>query len=275
MKIKTNSKNLSCLARSFYILTVKSVILSIFILTGILSPVNAQLPQDKKHSWWFGVATGTNINFYRSSTQELNSALTSPVVFNNGSGMGLYFAPLAEFHFPGSTWSIMLQAGYDSRKGKFEEKVAPCGCDDDLSTGLSYITVEPNLRFAPFKSDFYLFAGPRLAFNLNKSFIYSKGINTGFSDQDVHQDLKMKFGNMNNTIISMQIGAGYDIPVSQQNKQTQYVLSPFISFQPYFGQSPRSIEKWNITTLRFGVALKFSREHKILTPKKVINVSMF
>ena len=34
------------------------------------------------------------------------------------------------------------------------------------------------------------------------------------------------------------------------------MLSPFVSFQPYFGQSPRSVETWNITTLRAGIALK-------------------
>jgi hypothetical protein len=40
-------------------------------------------------------------------------------------------------------------------------------CDSaDLKTNISYITVEPSLCFAPFKSNFYLFGGPRFAFNL-------------------------------------------------------------------------------------------------------------
>jgi hypothetical protein len=37
----------------------------------------------------------------------------------------------------------------------------------------------------------------------------------------------------------MQIGAGYDIPLSSDRNKTQFVLSPFVSFQPYFGQNPR------------------------------------
>ncbi|MFH0865328.1 MAG: porin family protein [Bacteroidota bacterium] len=275
MKTKTNSGKARCMISSLFSPTIKSVIIIILILTGIQLPVRAQLYKDKNHSWWFGVATGANMNFYSSSIQELNSTLTSPVAFNNGSGIGLYFAPLAEFHLPGSTWSIMLEAGYDSRKGAFDEKDAPCGCTDDLSTGLSYITVEPSLRFAPFKSDFYLYAGPRLAFNLNKSFLYKQGVNSDFLNQVAHLKRNGDFSNMNKTIFSMQIGAGYDIPVSSQRKPTQFVLSPFVSFQPYFGQSPRSIETWNVTTLRVGVALKHSREHKISTPKKVTNVSMF
>jgi hypothetical protein len=59
----------------------------------------------------------------------------------------------------------------------------------------------------------------------------------------------------------MQIGAGYDIPLSTDNNKTQFV-SPFVSFQPYFGQNPRSTETWNITTVRAGVALKFGQGKK-------------
>ena len=64
----------------------------------------------------------------------------------------------------------------------------------------------------------------------------------------------------------MQIGAGYDIPVSSQNHQIQSMISPFVSFQPYFGQSSRSIETWNLTTVRVGAAIKFGRGKKIPVP---------
>jgi outer membrane protein OmpA-like peptidoglycan-associated protein len=47
------------------------------------------------------------------------------------------------------------------------------------------------------------------------------------------------------------------------------VLSPFVSFQPYFGQTPRSSETWNITTFRAGAALKLGRGHEITIPEKV------
>jgi outer membrane protein OmpA-like peptidoglycan-associated protein len=61
----------------------------------------------------------------------------------------------------------------------------------------------------------------------------------------------------------MQIGAGYDIPLSSDSNKTQFVLSPFVSFQPYFGQNPRSTETWNNTTVRAGVALKFGKGQNI------------
>jgi outer membrane protein OmpA-like peptidoglycan-associated protein len=81
-------------------------------------------------------------------------------------------------------------------------------------------------------------------------------------------DVKGSFSNMNNSVFSMQIGAGYNIPITPQDKETQAVISPFVSFQPYFGQDPRSAETWNMTTLRFGAALKFGRGHKVSPPVK-------
>ncbi|MCJ7448719.1 MAG: OmpA family protein [Bacteroidales bacterium] len=259
------------MAWSPYSLPIKSLILSALILTGIQATLQAQVDQFTKPSWWFGAAAGANFNFYRGSTQELNSDLTVPTAFHDGNGIGLYLAPLLEFHRPDSRWGIMLQAGYDSRKGFVRtSSYPPYNCAADLSANLSYITVEPSLRLAPFKSNFYLYGGPRFAFNLGKSFTYKLGINPDYPDQVADPDVTGDFSNMNKTLISMQIGAGYDIPLSSQNKQIQFVLSPFVSFQPYFGQDPRSIETWNVTTLRVGAALKFGRGHKISAPAKAV-----
>jgi len=243
-------------------LTIKSLILGAVILTGIQAPLQAQDATFTKPSWWFGAAAGANFNFYNGSTQNLNASFTPPMAFHDGKGMGLYLAPLVEFHRPESRWGVMLQAGLDSRRGSFEEVISPCNCPAKLSTDLSYITVEPSLRFAPFKSGFYLMAGPRLAFNVAKSFTYELGKNPEFPEQAATPEVKGDLSNVEKNLISMQIGAGYDIPLSSQYKQTQAVLSPFVSFQPYFGQSPRSTETWTMTTFRVGAALKFGRGHK-------------
>jgi outer membrane protein OmpA-like peptidoglycan-associated protein len=177
-----------------------------------------------------------------------------------------------EFHRPDSRWGFMLQAGYDNRKAKFDQVVSPCNCPADLKTNISYITVEPSLRLAPFKSNFYLYGGPRLAFNMDKSFTYQLGINPAYPNQAPTPEVKGDLRDINKTIISMQIGLGYDIPISSQNHKTQFVLSPFASFQPYFGQNPRSLETLNITTIRAGVALKFGRGHLIPKPEDEVTV---
>lgn len=251
------------------------MVLSVLILTGSQTLLEAQESRFTRPSWWIGGAAGANFNFYRGSTQQLNSDFTSPVAFHDGVGTGLYFAPLVEFHPPGSVLGITLQVGYDSRRSSFDQKTTPCNCPADLSTNLSYITVEPNLRLAPFQSGFYLFGGPRLAFNYEKSFTYKLGINPDFPDQAPTPDVKGDLSNIAATLVSMQIGAGYDIQLSSQNYQTQAVLSPFVSFQPYFGQSPRTIETWNVTTLRIGAALKFGRGREIPAPATQPEVMVF
>ena len=242
----------------------QKTLLNRFLLVVLLcftaqTTLQAQETYYTKPSWYFGVAGATNYNFYRGSTRQLNSTLTPPVTFHNGEGAGLYLAPLVEFYKPNTMLGFMFQAGYDSRKGSFDQKVTPCNCPADLSANLSYITIEPSIRFAPFKSNFYLYGGPRLAFNVDKSFKYSLGTNPANPQQEESDAVRGDFDAMNNTLISMQIGAGYDIPLSSQNHKSQFILSPFVNFQPYFGQHPRSTETWSITTLRVGMALKFGQ----------------
>ncbi len=254
---------------SLYIRMSKGLLFCAFILTGMLAPVQSQdTIRYSNPSWWFGAAAGANLNFYRGSTQELNSAFMVPEVFHNGFGAGLFAAPLVEFHRPGTMLGFMLQAGYDSRKGKFDQIITPCNCPADLTTDLNYVTVEPSLRFAPFKSGFYLFAGPRVAFNLSKSFTYSLKPNPDIPEQLAEPDLKSDFSNINSLLLSMQVGAGIDIPLSSELKKTKWMLSPFVSYHPYFGQDPRSIETWNITTVRVGIALKLGRGKAIPKPPK-------
>jgi outer membrane protein OmpA-like peptidoglycan-associated protein len=246
-----------------YKLLFKSLIFSALTLISIQANAQTQDTLYTKPSWWFGGAIGANFNYYRGSTQELNSSLIVPAVFHKGSGLGLYLAPLVEYHKPDKRLGVMLQVGYDGRKGTFDQITTPCNCPADLKVKLSYLTIEPSLRLAPFKNAFYVYAGPRLAFNLAKSFKYKVGINPDNPAQVPDPEVTGDFSSMRKSVFSMQIGAGYDIDLSSQNKEKQYVLSPFIAFHPYFGQDPRSIETWNLTTVRLGIALKMGKGHKI------------
>lgn len=270
MKTKTNSKKGSRNAWSPFTPSIRILIISALILTGIQTSLQAQEIQYTRPSWRFGVAAGANFNFYRGSTHELSTIFTPPVVFNEGFGVGLFLAPLIEFHRPDSRFGFMLQVGYDSRKGAFDQIVTACNWPADLSTGLSYISVEPSLRFAPFRSNFYLFGGPRFAFIQDRSFTFKQGVNPDVPNQVAPANVEGDFSNVKNTIISMQVGAGLDIPLSSQNRRTQFLLSPFVVFHPYFGQNPRSIETWNLTTVRAGLALKFGQGRRIQVQPVVV-----
>jgi outer membrane protein OmpA-like peptidoglycan-associated protein len=266
MKSKNSYTEKPCKTWTRTTLNIKSIGVIALALLSFQTTLQAQetiAVKYAKPSWYFGVAGGANFNFYRGSTQQMNASFTSPKTFHDGFGAGLFIAPLLEYRPIDSKWGLMFQAGYDSRNGNFDQVITDCNCPADLSTKLSYITIEPSIRFNPFDSNFYIYGGPRLAFNVEKSFSYQLGTNPAFPDQTVNPEVNGDFDQVKNTILSMQIGAGYDIPLSTDADKTQFILSPFVSFQPYFGQNPRSTETWNNTTIRAGVALKFGQGKNI------------
>lgn len=245
---------------------LKNLVFGVLIFTGAGATLQAQevAKEYSKPSWYFGLAGGANFNFYDGSTNQLTASFTPPVVFHKGNGIGLFLAPSIEYYKPDTRFGFILQAGLDSRKAAFDQQFTDCNCPADLTTNLNYITIEPSLRFAPFKSSFYVYGGPRFAFNIDKAFTYKQGINPDFPNQIAPENETGDFSNVEKTVISMQIGAGYDIPLSKANTKTQLVLSPFVSFHPYFGQNPRSIETWNVTTARAGLVLKIGSGREIL-----------
>ena len=248
--------NVSFMTWTKFYLGIRNTVCIFVLIAGTFASINAQGFKYSKPSWWIGGAAGANLNFHRGSTQNLNAEFTPPVVFKNGSGVGLFAGPVLEYH-NASGLGLMLQAAYDSKRGSFDQVLSPCNCPADLSTNLSYVSVEPSLRFAPGNSNFYLYGGPRVSFNTAKSFTYKLGINPAFPEQEPTPDVNGDLSDVKSTLISMQIGAGYDIPLNSRDHRIQAVLSPFVAYQPYLGQSPRTLETWNITTFRVGAALKF------------------
>lgn len=202
--------------------------------------------------WWFGESAAANFNTYRGTTQMLNEKLTVPTAFHKGDGVKPYASLLTEYR-PNKLWGGMLNVAYDNRGGKFKEVQAPCNCAADLSTNISYVTVEPSVRIAPFSSAFYLFAGPTLSFNVSKSFTYT---------QEKQTDKRGDWSDIKKTLFSAQAGAGIDIPLSARSSATQFSLSPFVSFLTDFGHEPRSAESWSFYTVRTGIALKFGTSRK-------------
>ncbi|MGL5113435.1 MAG: OmpA family protein [Flavobacterium sp.] len=257
--MKTNFKSSigTCSRWSFHKFPSNYFVVAILVFFIMQTSMRAQEIQYSKPSWWFGAAVGSNFNFYRGSTQVINENFTPPTAFHNGFGVALYAAPLVEYHRPNSYWGFMLQTGYDNRSGQFNQVITPCNCPTDLEAKLSYITIEPSVRLAPFKSNFYLYAGPRVAFNIEKSFTYQLRTNPDYPLQATSPEVSGDFSSIEKTIFSMQIGMGYDFFIGSQVRKTQFVFSPFVAFHPYFGANPRTIETWNITTLRAGFALKF------------------
>jgi outer membrane protein OmpA-like peptidoglycan-associated protein len=200
--------------------------------------------RNNEPEWWYGGAVGVNFNYYGGQVQTLNAGTTSLAPFTRGAGIGIYLAPLVEYH-PDPVWGGMLQLGYDGRRGSFDE-VSAGGGNASLSTSLSYLSLEPSLRIAPFPSAVYFFAGPHVGFNISKSFTYTQ---TGQSD--VNGDWSGARG----AVLGGQVGIGYDVALSDASASSQLKLSPFLAV--HFGQGPRSEETWSLTSVRMGLSLKF------------------
>jgi hypothetical protein len=165
-------------------LATKSLLVTSMVVVGLQGTAIAQQkPEYTPASWWFGLAGGGNLNFYQGSTQRLTSDLVAPMAFHSGVGLGVYAAPLVEYHRATSNWGLMLQAGYDSRRGTYNQEFSPCNCPRDLAVRVGYITAEPSLRFAPWKSDFYIFGGPRFSYNVRNKFVYKEGTNPDYPEQ--------------------------------------------------------------------------------------------
>lgn len=236
---------------------IQKVAIIILMAAFAFNTTQAQITQPK---WWFGVSGGANFNFYDGTTQRLNNSLIVPSAFHDGFGVKPFGSVLMEYRSRGIL-GAMLNVGYDGRGGKFDDVMAPCDCPATLQTNLSYLTVEPSLRLGLPSTNFFLFAGPRIAFNLQKDFSYT---------QEKQPNTDSELSAVNKNILSGQIGVGYDIAVSSPNSITQINLSPFISYHPYFGQEPRSTESWSITTARAGVAIKFGKGRKIPVEAPVV-----
>jgi outer membrane protein OmpA-like peptidoglycan-associated protein len=238
-----------------YKILQRGVICSLILFLG----QNAVQAQTEQPTWWFGLSGAANTNFYDGTTQRLNNNLIVPKAFKKGNGIKPYGSVLVEYR-PSRVWGGLLNLGYDGRGGKFDDVIAPCDCPATLKTNTSYLTIEPSLRFSPGGGNFYVFAGPRLGINLQKDFAYTQ-LKQPNTDGELSE--------MRKTVISGQVGVGYDIALSPATSTTKFVLSPFVSFHPYFGQDPRNIESWSMNTLRTGVAIKFGKARKAIAEAPV------
>ena len=238
-------------------------IISRFVICAIIIMCfNVTATSQEKYtqpSWWFGVAGGANFNSYGGSFRNINQDIMLTYPFEHGFGVGGFVAPLLEYHRPNSIWGFMLQQGVDNRRAEFQQT------DKQLFARISYFTVEPSIRISPFRSNFYLYAGPRLGLLWSTSFKYKRaGFNDHPNEADPNSEAYIR--SLKKNLVTMQVGAGYDIPVTSKSTRTQVMISPFVSFHPSLGQNLRTIESLTLNTLRAGIALKVGMGRKIPPP---------
>ena len=245
---------------------LKAAIICIIMMTAAVNTVKAQ-------NWMFGVSGAGNLNYLSGTTQRLDNSYFVPTAFHKGTSVRPFGSILLEYNSH-KIFGGMLNIGYDGRGAKFDDVIAPCNCPATLKTNLSYVTVEPSLRMnLGNASNLFIFLGPRVAFNLSKDYKYT---------QLYQEDRSGEFSAMKKTIFSGQVGLGYDFTITNPGSPTKVVLSPFVSYHPYFGQDPRTIESLSVTTGRAGVAIKFGKgskvepvkDNKVMVPTRDVDFSV-
>ena len=248
---------------------IRKIVFLSLVLLGLTSTALAQESERTQPRLWVGLSGGANLNMYTGTTQTLNNSLMAPAAFHYGFGVGGFGSFLLEFR-PNPILGFMLNLGYDNRGGSFDQTMSPCNCPEDLKTNLSYATVQPSIRISPFSNGLHLFFGGAYSYNLQKSFIYTFDQN---NDERFNTSLG-EFSDMRQNVFSTHVGLGYDIPVSPIHSRTQLALSPFVSYHPYFGQAPRNVESWSLSTVRVGMAIKigsgkpYQSPHQDIVPER-------
>lgn len=251
---------------------IKKILLQSLFLISLIATTQAQEIQRLQPKFWYGVSGAANFNFYSGTTQTLNSETKSQTAFHDGSGIAPYGSILLEYR-PTPIWGVMVNLGYDGRGGSFDGVIEPCNCPADLETSLSYFVFEPSLRIAPFSNGFYLFLGGAYNYNLNKSFTFSQEPQVTSSNDANLIITEGDFSEIRSSLFSGQVGIGVDIPLASKTSRTQFNISPFVSYHPYFGHEPRNIESWSLQTVRAGIALKIGHARavkEIIKPVVVI-----
>ena len=248
----------------------RKLIVSSMLLIGIASSSYSQYVDNPKPKLWFGVSGAANANFYSGRTQMLNLSTEASSALHDGSGAAPYASVFVEYR-PHPVWGAMANIAYDDRSSSFDKVINPGdGRKTTLTPQIRYLSFEPSLRIAPFSNGFYIFLGGTLRYNIDKSFAYNQVQDPKTNFNTAEGD----FSEVRQVVYSGQIGAGFDFPLSAVTDRTQVYLSPFISYQPNFGQEPRSIESWTLQTARAGIALKLGSpckaRRKELSPTAII-----
>lgn len=213
--------------------------------------VNRTMPQ-----LWYGGSLAANFNSSIGTKQMLSSSFTTPVPTDIGGGVAPFGSLFLEYRF-NKKFGTMLDLSYENRSGTVTNINFPSNMTNNtLKTSVSYLSIEPSFEVMPFSSEFYLFAGPGVTFNISKKFNY-----------DEQQSLVMNNGltNIRTPVYSVQIGAGFNFPVNQNKRKTWIEFSPFVAYQTNIGNDISQ----NLNTVRLGLAMKFGKSKSVKLPENV------
>lgn len=240
-------------------------LIRLLLLTVVaVSPTiaNAQTPGDDWARWWYGAYLGVNVNLFNGTLHNLgvnDINVANPTGFDGGSGLGLGLGGLLEYN-SGDLLGGNVFIGYDNRHINFDTKnttrdTLTRRMNEELSTSLAYITVEPNLRLNLMNRFFHVMIGPSFAINLSNGYDYSF-IDTANVGVTRTSDL----ANVRSFVVGGQLGLGYDLVVKGPKASPQILATPFVQFrlgQDLLDPPAGSTDDYGANTIRVGLQVKF------------------
>src|SRR5688500_12271926 len=197
-----------------------SAVLAIAALALTSTALYAQELPTTQPRWWFGGYVGGNINLFGGRVDDLSHnhpRLVPPGGYSDGGGFGLTLGGIAEY-LPGGMFGGSVMLGYDNRSIGFESTsagVSDTAWNNEVSTSLSYLSIEPNFRVNVLNDRLHAFAGPSIGINLSKGFTYTSNLR----DTTVEGDLD----DVRSLHVGAQLGVGYDYPLDFLGKRMPVV----------------------------------------------------
>ena len=218
------------------------------------STASAQQPGDTAESWatwWFGVYGGVNLTMPSGEIVGFNPDVPSTI--SEGSGLGPAFGLVIENN-SGSLLGFTMKIGYDARPVDFDPvTTGEPAVTEELSTSLSYLSIDPSLRLNLGSRFFHLLLGPTFGINLGKGSDYTFTDTTGTTTTE-SADLE----DVRGFLLGAHGTLGYDIPLNGADASTQILLTPFVGYHLGLQEVlERETSTLKISALRAGLPLKF------------------
>lgn len=206
----------------------------------------------------FGFYGGANYNMVGAGAMNL-ARLSDDFNFiekdlNDGTGIAPYFGAIAEYT-TGRVLGAALRLSVDQRTAQLEDE------DGRVFTArLSYVTVEPGMRFNLGMPELSISAGPAFAVNLTGKYDYDPG-----AGDNVVQVQGEQINGINNVAYGIWGDIGYDIALSPSDAASSIHLSPFLGVSWLTDQRKTDLpdeqnevdDVWSTVSIRGGLQVKF------------------
>lgn len=245
--------------------TGRLVSMAMVVVGGMILSADSMQAQGREE-FRFGFFGGININMVGTGASNMSTIDSNDVLFplssdlSDGQGIAPYFGIITEYTTDG-VLGLALRLSADQRNAEMEDAQSDGSEARVFTARVSYLTIEPGMRFAIGSPNFSFTVGPALAVLLSAKY-----------DYDVNgDDTQVEIGgrrieHMNNVAFGFWGDLGYDIALrgGEEGERTSIYLTPFLGASWLLDQRKASFatqeerdDAWTTISIRTGLQLKF------------------